>query len=486
MLTRSVARALLINQITIDKLSEDVLLEIFDAFRQLYELEPRYETVWNSGDGWFKFTHVCRSWRRLVHLSPTRLHVHLLFTPHRSSRVTMLKNLPPFPILVDYSNADWTERELRLAIAAIRHRSRVRGIKIRKTLYTDIAKILRAMSHHFPKLENLEISSSGSSGYVLLVIPATFLSGSTPCLRRLTLQDVRPRSLSPLLSFAATGLVELSLDLRVSQNALPEASFIANLQRMSCLRRLELSLKYSYHPTFSDSLGPPTGAGEIALLPNLVQFVFLGRKDYVEALVVVLAAPHLQYLDAQVGGSIDPFPIPHLCNFICNTDKQFTLISLHFSPFQVTFTGETRSKSAHAQSFRIILPGPMPLEELCNRLSGPLTTVEELVVGWDLFAGTRPIDWRQIFEHIQKVKFIEVPSQVALDVAHAFQIDGQETAMDLLPALEQVKVKIYFPPPTSDSSNIPYLTISDAFEPLIAAREKAGCPITLSSTRVTS
>ncbi|KAF8256868.1 hypothetical protein EI94DRAFT_1762284, partial [Lactarius quietus] len=407
MLTVSVDRALLINRITIDKLSEDVLLEIFDAFRQVYELEPFYETVWNGTDGWFKLTHVCQSWRRLVHLSPSRLHMHLLFTPRRSSRVKMLKNLPPFPILVDYSISDWTERELSLAIAAIRHRSRVRGITIHRKLDMNIAKILRAMKHPFPELENLEIASRGFSGHghVLLILPATFLSGFTPCLRRLMLQDVLPRCLSPLLSSAATGLVELILSLRVSHNALPEASLIANLQRMSCLRRLELSLKHLYDPAISDSPGSPTGAGDIVPLPNLMEFEFHGHKDYIEALVVVLAAPHLQHLDAEVFGTIGPFSIPHLCKFICMTDKQFTFVRLHFSPGFTTFTGGTRSESDHAQSFRIFLPESISLEELCNRLSGPLTTVEELVVGsgWDLLPQTLLIDWRQIFDHIKKV-----------------------------------------------------------------------------------
>ncbi|KAF8263737.1 hypothetical protein EI94DRAFT_1740268 [Lactarius quietus] len=484
MLTRSAARALFANRITIDELSEDVLLEIFDAHRQLYEIDPRYETIWNSGDGWFKLTHVCRSWRRLVHMSPTRLHVHLLFTPRRSSRVNMLKNLPPFPILVDYSVATWTEREQRLAIAAIRHRSRVRGITIHKRLCngTDMGKILRAMNHPFPELENLQICSCYDR-YAELILPATFLSGSTPCLRRLTLQDVVPRCLSSLLSFAATGLVELILGLKVPNDAhaLPEASLIANLQRMSCLRRLELSLNYTYHyqTTIMDSPGPPAGAGDIVLLPNLMRFGFVGHKNYVEALVVLLAAPDLQDLAVTIRDTSDTFPIPHLCRFICDTDNQFIMVSFHFSPFKVKFTGETRSKSIPAQSFSITLPTPIQLEELCDRLSGPLTTVEELVVESN-FAGTRHVDWRHIFEHIQQVKSIGVPSQVALDVAQTFQLDGQETATDLLPALEEIKVHVEQSPPISDS-NATQSTISDAFEPLISARKKLGRLITLSS-----
>ncbi|KAF8257154.1 hypothetical protein EI94DRAFT_1760437, partial [Lactarius quietus] len=387
-------------------------------------------------------------------MSPTRLHVHLLFTPRRSSRVNMLKNLPQFPILVDYSAATWTEGELGLATAAIaaRHRNRVRGIT-----FAYVGNILRAMGHPFPELENFKIVTRDRY-YSELVLPATFLA---PCLRRLTLQDVVPRSLSPLLS-SATGLVELILDLRVFKNPLPEASLIANLQRMSCLRRLELRQNFSYYwTTISDSPGPPADSGDtIVPLSNLMQFIFVGTKRYLEALVVVLAAPRLQDLEVEIRGISDTFPIPHLCRFICDTDNQFILIRLHFSPSQVKFTGETCSP---AQSFSIILPEP------------------EFIIEWD-YAELSRIEWRQIFEHIQQVKLIRVSSQVALDVAHAFQLDGQETATDLLPALEEVKVEtIYYPPPISDSI-IPYLTISDAFEPLIAARKKVGRPIMLSST----
>jgi len=120
--------------VTIDnnKLPEDALLEIFDAYRQLYELQPHYENVWNSRDGWFKLAHVCLRWRRVVLLWSSRLHVHLLFTPRRSLREPMLRCLPRFPILVDYSATSWTEKEGNLALAVIRHRNRVRGITLRR------------------------------------------------------------------------------------------------------------------------------------------------------------------------------------------------------------------------------------------------------------------------------------------------------------------------------------------------------------------
>jgi hypothetical protein len=200
----------------------------------------------------------------------------------------MLRSLPPFPILVDYRVASWTEREENRALAAIRHQSRVRGIALRCS-GRDMAKILRALSHPFPKLESLEICRCVHHNYKIL--PTTLL-GSAPCLRRLTLREVIPRCLSPLLS-TATGLVELTLTLTIADSALPEASFIANLQRMSCLCRLELKMRY-HRATISNGRRPPAGAGDIVPLSKLMQLVFAGGTIYLEALLAALAAPSLQ------------------------------------------------------------------------------------------------------------------------------------------------------------------------------------------------
>jgi hypothetical protein len=354
--------------------------------------------------------------------------------------VHMLRCLPPFPILVDYRDASWTEREENLALAAIRHRSRVHGIALgRPNTSGTMTKLLRAPSHPFPELESLKICPPGSHRHDREVIfPTTLLSGSAPCLRQLTLRGVVPRCLSPPLSYA-TGLVELTLTLRVEYRALPEAPLIANLKRMVYLRRLQLKLEYVARTPSRDGQPPPTGAGDVVTLSNLMEFVFAGRRMYLEALLVVLAAPSLQCLDADLRGTTDAFPIPRLCGFICDTGNQFDKLRLDFSHARLKFTAETHSKSVRA---RIVYHEPISLVEMGNRLSGPLSTVERLVVWAD--AGGAPfihsaVQWCRFFHNIRQVKVVQVPSEVALDVAHSFQLDGQEPAMDLLPALELVR-----------------------------------------------
>ncbi|KAH8984179.1 hypothetical protein EDB86DRAFT_161094 [Lactarius hatsudake] len=401
MFTRSSARALLRNRVTTnnDKLPGDVLLEIFDAYRQLHEYQPDYEKLWNSRDGWFKLAHVCRNWRHIVLLSSSRLQVHLLFTPRRSPTDPVLRRLPPFPILVDYRTGPWTDKEERLALAAIKLRSRVCGIVVQRPCF---ARLLKALRHPFPKLERLEICFPYS--HPKPILPTTFLSGSAPSLRLLTLRRVVPICLSPILS-SATGLVELALTLRIMYGALPEASLIANLQRMSCLRRLELKTIPGAIPnlnTFPDPPPPPACAG---VLSKLTDLILVGHGPYLQVLVGSLAAPSLQHLDVDITASPghNSF-VPHLCKFIRDAECQFIAVRLDFSGWTFGFFAETCPKSGHARPFRIIIPQPVSVEEIGIMLSGPLSTVEELVVDWNASRSTQQVDhvqWRGFFNHIR-------------------------------------------------------------------------------------
>jgi hypothetical protein len=180
----------------------------------------------------------------------------------------------------------------------------------------------------------------------------------------------------------------------------------------------------------------------------------------------------------------DEGQIPHLCRLICDTEPQFRLVRLDFSDYIVRFTAETHSKSVHPQPFKLTIPGPNSLEVISNMLSGPLTTVEELVIQWNISGDERRIvQWRGFLNHIRQVKFFQVPWQLAHDIAHSFQQDEQEPDVDLLPALEQIKMDMtrYYPP-LHDLISQNHEAIPDAFNPLIAARNKVGRPITLSFT----
>ena len=462
-------------------LPEDVLLEIFDAYRQFHELQPDYEKVWNSRDGWFKLAHVCVRWRRIVFSSSSRLHVRLLFTPRRSSKDPVLSGLPHFPILIDYRIESWrTEKEETIGLAAIeQHRSRVHGIAIRSPYRPGL---LKSLSHPFPELESFKMG-----GHLLPIndsvtdLLVALLSGSASSLRRLTLQKVKLARLSPLLS-STTGLEKLALKLWATPGIHLEVFLIPNLQRMSCLRRLELKF-LMYDRVIAASPNPPlpASARDVVPLPRLTDLIFVGHSSYLEILATRLAAPSLQRLEAEYYGEDATSPLPQLCKFICYSESHFKAILLYLGERIVKFGAETSSKSDHAEpAFRISIPAPTPWEQIGQIFAGPLSTVEELVIVGE--NQQDHINWRALFNYIPHVKIVQVHCNAALGVADAFQLDGQEPAqLDLLPFLERVEVEY----PSSIhrfSRNISYERIRDAFEPLIATRQQVGRPIKLSRT----
>jgi hypothetical protein len=143
----------------------------------------------------------------------------------------------------------------------------------------------------------------------------------------------------------------------------------------------------------------------------------------------------------------------------------------------IEFSAETSPKSDHASSrpFRILFPQPVaPLDQLGDKLSGPLSTVEEVVIVWDADRSTTEpcIQWRALFRHLQRVKTVQLPSEEAINVAHSFRVGG---LLGLLPALGQIKVHM-----AGHDRDDKYKSIRTAFKPLIAARKKVGRPVVLS------
>ena len=281
---------------------------------------------------------------------------------------------------------------------------------------------------------------------------------------------------------SASGLVELNLSLYTEWGSPPEASLLSNLRRMSCLRRLELSLLYHPFTPFSD-LPLPTVTGDVVplRLSELTHVIFTGHRTYLEALLIGSAAPSLQHFVVTLYGQPhSAFTVPHLYKFICNSECQFTKICLVFSRSKLKFYAGTGSESFDDLPFRIVTPEPVSLEKMGQELSAPLSDVEELIITLGgLSFGGRPniVDQlRRFFYHVPQVRVMQVPARETQNIARSLQQDGQEPAVDLLPALEQIKVDMKRLPQKKGWRR----SSRDAFEPLVAARKRVGRPIILS------
>ena len=208
-------------------------------------------------------------------------------------------------------------KDLRRVLAALKRCNRVRGITFLGT-GRDFNKFFNATKDPFPALSSLDLRNQ-FTGILALTFPATFLKGSAPHLRYLTLHVISLTSVSQLLS-SATALIELSLGINVFFDVLP-ASLLAHLQGTRCLGRLELRTQ-GFLPRSINHPMPPTKPGDIVLLPKLTCFHYQGDSSFLGALVAGFATPSLRDVHIEPIGDLKLF-ILHCPQFIDNVEKLY-------------------------------------------------------------------------------------------------------------------------------------------------------------------
>jgi hypothetical protein len=180
--------------ISIDILPDDVLLAIFDFWP--VEDGPLKQ----SREPWQTLVHVCRRWRGVVFGSPRRLNLRLVYFPGTPARDT-LDVWPALPLEIHSRHYLVGTRTHRMddLLAVLEHSARVYKISLRDfpTSHLHMEKVFDAMQGPFPELTDLELwRGRGASGPV---IPDSFLGGSAPRLRYLSIRRIPFPGLPKLL-----------------------------------------------------------------------------------------------------------------------------------------------------------------------------------------------------------------------------------------------------------------------------------------------
>ena len=445
---------------TINHLPDEILLEIFDYYRQSFD---PYDHHWRENYAWLNLTHACRKWRGVMVASSSRLDLGVTVGPQKPDHVkTILSG--PLPIFFDYRSmyGDMTGRAIwRMRAALEHHHDRVREIAFGGAS-TNFDKFFKATSKRaFPMLESLILCGWKPE------VPDTFLGGpdlSDLHLRRLKLSGFSLETISRLLS-SATSLTDLSLDINTVSPS-PEASLLAFLQGMRHLRSLNLSILLC--PL--DSQSPLSTSGDIVLISQLTHFRYVGHSIFFNAFLARLSTPSLQDVNIRFIDWTWPPPIVYLPQTINVIEEHYhvaevAFLGLEFRLLLLTASEYIRHCKPRFELSLSLEYFPRSIMQVSGALSTRLTTVEELriVFGNECYwIGNVP--WHNFYQQFPSVKVLRMEGAYAYCIARTLNQDhGEPGDLVLLPALEEIKLG-------NESQLV-------AFGSFVTTRQQAGRPV---------
>jgi F-box-like len=466
-------------RMTINDLPDEVLLEIFDVYRQSFSSfsSVRY---WNNKNGWLKLAHVCHYWRSVVLASPSRLRLRLYFTtdnpPMGAVAPGCLSNLP---IIVDYGHANWNATSPKCFISTLKYPDRVCEIAIRgSNKRSDNLEISGALDVPFPALENFELYDFGMER---ISLPMS-LTTSIQSLQRLRLVGAPLKSLLPLLS-ATRALVDLGLDCDTIFYPTKGASLLTDLQHMPHLRNLQVIARS--HPFQRGIEKPPTTT---VLLPELTRLRFFGDRVQTEWFVAGLAAPSLREFQISANNEIarfsPTFDFPCLSKFIRIMGTYFFAARVAVLPHPMIFLFE-HPHAIHDPPSKLIIITTLLSRRLGSALSAILAAFEEIFLYlsptyyWrhGPLVGDFPCrEFLTVFCSVKVLRLDEGPEMRAVADVLRQSTDGDRSQY-VFPSLEEIVV--YARTMHAVDEKVRAFGL-ETFGPFLTARHQVGRPVTVS------
>ena len=461
---------------TIDTLSVDILLAIFDHCR----LDD--EESWNLQLRWCKLTHVCQKWRHLIHESSVRLNIHIPFT-NGTPPLHMLSHLPPLPIIVDFRGWDAAGTDSGI-LHAIQQHDRIRRIDL-KAPSSTLDKLIVPMDEPFPTLESLSLSSTTTHEEgTMPMIPKKF---SAPNLRHLTSHGT---CLPQGLPFLATSisLVTLKLtDIQTPGYFTPD-DLAKQLRHTPQLQELSIG--------FSIPLPRPHAERELLRepsmltdLPALKCLEFQGVGAYLEGLLAQISTPSLERFNISLFPQLT-FTLPRLSHATKtieslrrpNASVIFNREGVSFIIGSRQFGDVTFDLKVGFKQFDWQLTTAM---QVCGELKSILSFADDVTLQFD----DLPLDWRDVIDDtgwrellgpFDNAKRLQIGGPVAPELYNALGSCHAGLPPGLLPVLqyrnapletEHIDVSstsVDSPPPSSHPLHPPdtHVKHADSTEPI--------------------
>lgn len=263
-------------------LPDEVLLEIFNIC--VNQGQDSKEEMNKEMRSWQILIHVCRRWRIIVFGSPRRLNLRLFCTPQTPADDT-LGIWPALPLLIQGTISSASDADNTTTM--LDYSDRMRSINFEISI-SQCGYVSAAMQKPFPELTELRLGSGFG-----LILPDSFLGGSAPRLRVLSLSGVQFPGL-PSLLLSATHLVVLHLKEYPSYGRVSRAVIATALPALTRLEMLWLELPQNWALFDADSRRPPPSTRSV--LPALTRFTFRGYGEDLALFMDQLDTPLLNRL----------------------------------------------------------------------------------------------------------------------------------------------------------------------------------------------
>lgn len=439
--------------LTIQVLSDDVLLHIFSYFRP-HQHRPYFfyghipPLTW----AWQRLANVCRRWRYLIFVSPRSLGVWLVISSKRCG--TTLDLWPPLPISI-HSGAHQTlsSKEEQNVISTLRHSDRIFDIDL--SISDSLLKKSNLWMKSFSALGRLCLTSPYHQSTVL---PREFLGGPTITSRRLRYITFKGVSLPtlPQLLLSSCDLIRLHLGKNVltGDGFLSPARLATALCTAARLEFLHVHLPSKVFHKDQGSADPMISPPDLVVLPALNYFDLKGSNKYLEDFVSRIHAPALKSIRVDISNkNAERLEFSQLSQFVSRAERMSllplqTFIYLKKSGLRISHEFGIRGHLCF-ELRRDSGPGYFQVSQavhICRKLS-PLMISDAKRVCVDLNIETRnspdetdvrvSLLWLQLFSLFNGTQELEWYSEY-LPEAHDSITIGQE----LLPALRVLRLDI--------------------------------------------
>jgi hypothetical protein len=388
----------------------------------------------------------------------------------------MLDIWPELPIVIftrargGNSKPQWIE--MANVIAALEQHDRVCSINI-QDIPSPLLKRLAAIRTSFPALTDLSLWSKDQRAPVL---PDSFLGGSVPRLRKISLEGTPFPGLGKLL-LSTSDLVSLLLFRIPHSGYIPPESMVASL---SALTRLEaFCLEFRSPRSRADrEHRRPTPLGCV-VIPALTRLQFKGDSEYLEDIVSRIDAPLLRRIYIRFFNQL-VLNTPQLRYFIGRAENFKALhhaeVPFHEDHVGITLVPNAMHKYDGIRLHLQILCKPSDwqlasLAQVCDSALPPPSTLERLSInGYRRHCeDVENTQWLELLHPFTSVKDLVLSMKSFQLVAPALEAPAGENVTEMLPALQNLFLQ--GPKPSE-----PEL---EAIGKFVTARKHSGCHVTV-------